>query len=84
MTNKNETMKTITTNSTPTSIYPFLFSGMFRGSSVVSQTHINDASAVANFTRNYEYDKGNNLVQIKQLGSNSFTRDITISSKFKP
>ncbi|MDG5817068.1 RHS repeat-associated core domain-containing protein [Chitinispirillales bacterium ANBcel5] len=43
--------------------------------------NINDANALANYTRTYSYDKGNNLTQIQHSASDStrsFTRNITV------
>ena len=41
--------------------------------------HINDSNQLRNYTRQYSYDDAGNLVQLKHIGENSFTRDITVS-----
>lgn len=46
---------------------------------VSANAGIGDGQQVQNYTREYQYDKNNNLKQIKQTAGNTFTRDITIS-----
>ncbi|MBK8558018.1 MAG: hypothetical protein IPL65_20755 [Lewinellaceae bacterium] len=41
--------------------------------------NINDANQLRNYTRKYNYDKSGNLTQLKHIGKNSFTRNMTVS-----
>jgi RHS repeat-associated protein len=40
---------------------------------------INDANQLRNYTRQFNYDDAGNLVQMKHIGENAFTRDFLIS-----
>lgn len=51
-------------------------------SEIFKTTHIaniNDSNQLRNYTRQYTYDDAGNLTQLKHIGENSFTRNITIS-----
>ncbi|MBL1278764.1 MAG: VCBS repeat-containing protein [Fluviicola sp.] len=41
--------------------------------------NINDANQLRNYTRKYTYDDGGNLTQLKHIGENSFTREISVA-----
>lgn len=41
--------------------------------------HAADLQALGNYTENYQYDKGNNLTQLRRIGDGAFTRTYTIA-----
>ncbi|MGK7396938.1 MAG: SpvB/TcaC N-terminal domain-containing protein [Candidatus Cyclobacteriaceae bacterium M3_2C_046] len=53
-----------------------------QGSDVFKNTHfahINDPDQLRNYIRQYDYDEAGNLVQIRHIGQNSFTRNVKVS-----
>ncbi len=50
----------------------------FKQSSFINRVDTNDEYQLANYTRNFQYDKSGNLTQIQHVGNSSFTRTIAI------